>query len=393
MTGNRLADRMSAVEQSPIRQMFDLAKRAEAAGREDLVHLEIGEPDFDTPSHIIQAALDAASAGATHYTSNAGLPTLREAIAKSTAKTHGFTVDPTEEVLVTTGAMEALALAMLTTVNPGDEVILPSPSWPNYRTQVILAGATPVEVPLDPEDGFTLDSERVTNSMTERTAAVMLATPSNPTGRVFDPGAVKSVVDAAVDRDAYVIADEVYSRLLYGEYRTGITGYVDSPERVLTVESCSKTFAMTGWRVGWLLGPKDVVSAATILRESTTACTSSISQHAAIAALNGPMNEVDAMRSAFEERRDYVVDRIADIDGISCPPPEGAFYVFINVTEFGDSSLAMAKELLEDYDVVTTPGVGFGEAGEGRLRLSFANDLSRIEEGLDRIEAFAVDHR
>ncbi|WP_266081309.1 pyridoxal phosphate-dependent aminotransferase [Haladaptatus caseinilyticus] len=393
MTENRLADRMSAVEQSPIRQMFDLAKRVEAAGNEDLVHLEIGEPDFDTPSHIIQAAFDAASAGETHYTSNAGLPALREAIAESTDTAHGFTVDPTEEVLVTTGAMEALALAMLVTVNPGDEVILPSPSWPNYRTQVILAGATPVEVPLDADDGFSLDPEQVIESMTDRTAAVVLATPSNPTGRVADPDAVRTIVDAAVDRGAYVIADEVYSRLLYGKYQTGIAGYVDSPDRVLTVESCSKTFAMTGWRVGWLLGPEDAISAATVLRESTTACTSSISQHAAIAALNGPMDEVDAMRSAFEERRDYVVDRIADIDGISCPSPEGAFYVFIDVTEFGDSSLAMAKELLEDYDVVTTPGAGFGEAGEGQLRLSFANNLSRIEEGLDRIKAFAVDHQ
>ncbi|GAA0253886.1 pyridoxal phosphate-dependent aminotransferase [Haladaptatus pallidirubidus] len=393
MTGNRLADRMSAVEQSPIRQMFDLAKRAEAAGRDDLVHLEIGEPDFDTPSHITQAAFDAATAGATHYTSNAGLPELRKAIAQTTDSTHGFTVDPTTEVLVTTGGMEALALAMLVTVNPGDEVLLPTPSWPNHRTQAILAGATPIEVALDPDDGFTLDPERVIDSMTDRTAAVMLATPSNPTGRVFDPDAVRTVADAAAERDAYVIADEVYSRLLYGEYQTGIAGYVDSPDHVLTVESCSKTFAMTGWRVGWLLGPEDVVSAATILRESTTACTSTISQHAAIAALTGPMDEVEAMQLAFEERRDSVVDRIADIDGVSCPPPEGAFYVFIDVGDFGESSLSMAKQILEDYGVVTAPGSGFGGAGEGQLRLSFANNLSRIEEGLDRIEAFAADNR
>lgn len=373
--------------------MFDLAKEAEDAGREDLVHLEIGEPDFDTPANITEAACEAAAAGATHYTSNAGIPELRTAIAEKTESVHGFGVNPYEEVLVTTGAMEALTLAMLTTVDPGDEVILPTPTWPNYRPQAVMADATPIEVELDPDTGFSLDAGRVIDAMTERTGAVVLTTPSNPTGRVFDPEKVRPIVDAAVECDAYVIADEVYSRLLYGDYKTGIAGYVDHPERVLTVESCSKTYAMTGWRVGWLSGPKDVIAAAKMFRESTTGCTPSVSQHGAVEALTGPGDELEAMRAAFEERCEYVLDRIADIDSISCPTPEGAFYVFLDANSLGESSLEMARDLLYDYDVVTAPGDGFGAAGAGYLRLSFANSMDRLEAGLDRIEAFANDRR
>lgn len=371
--------------------MFDLAEEAEASGRDDLVHLEIGEPDFDTPAHVTEAAYKAAADGATHYTSNAGLLELRTAIAEKTAAVHGFTVDADDEVLVTTGAMEALALAMFSTIDSGDEVVIPTPAWPNYRMQAVLADARPVEVALESEAGFPLDAARVIDAMNEQTGAIVLTTPSNPTGRVAHPDEVRAVVDAAAECDAYVIVDEVYSRLLYGDYETGVAGYVDHPERVLTVESCSKTYAMTGWRVGWLLGPDDVVHAATTFRESTTACTSSISQHAAIAALTGPEDELRSMHSAFQERRDYVVDRIADISGVSCPTPEGAFYVFLDASELGDSSLEMAKELLYDYHVVTAPGDGFGEAGAGSLRLSFANSMDRLEAGLDRIAAFATD--
>jgi aspartate aminotransferase len=389
---DRLAQRTGAVERSAIRLMFDLAAELEAEGREDLVHLEIGEPDFDTPRHVIEAAYEAALAGETHYTSNAGIPALREAVAESTRATHGFEVDPDEEVLVTTGAMEALAVGLLTTVDPGEEVVLPAPTWPNYRTQAVLAGATPVEVPLSPADGFALDADRVTEAIGEDTGAVVLTTPSNPTGRVYDRESVRAVVDAAAAHDAFVVADEVYSRLCYGDQPTGVAGYVDHPERVLTVESCSKTYAMTGWRVGWLLGPEDVVGAATMFRESTTACTPSVSQHAAVAALTGPTDEVDAMRTAFAERRDYVVDRIAGIDGLACPTPEGAFYAFLDASALGADSVAMAKDLLYDYGVVTAPGDGFG-APDGYIRLSFANSLDRLEEGLDRLAAFAADRR
>lgn len=385
-----LTERVRASERSSIRHMFDLANREARTGR-DLVRLEIGEPDFDTPPHVIEAAAEAARAGHTHYTPNAGLLELREAISRTAAHESGLELDPETEVAVTTGGMEALHLAILTVADPGTEVVLPTPTWPNYLTQTRLADAIPVEVPLSPETGFDLDADRVIAAMNENTAAVVLCRPSNPTGRVYGRNAVTRVVDAAVRNDAYVIADEVYGGLTYDRPRESIAAFTDAPEHVLTVDSCSKTYAMTGWRVGWLAGPARVIDEVTTIREATTASTSSVSQHAAIAALSGPREPIDAMADAFETRREYVVERIAGLDELSAPRPQGAFYAFLDVREFEGSSLATAETLLAEYGVVVAPGGGFGDAGEGFLRLSFANSLDRLEEGFDRIERAIED--
>jgi aspartate aminotransferase len=385
----RLARRSRSVDRSSIRLMFDLAQQQDA---DDLVHLEIGEPDFDTPDHIVSAATDAAERGETHYTSNAGLVELREAVATDMDE-RGVDADPGSEITVTTGAMEALLLAILSVADPGEEVVIPTPAWPNYRTQVKLADATPVELPLSPEDDFALDPERVERAIGEETAAVVLTSPSNPTGQVYEREAVVDVVETAAAHDAYVIADEVYADIVYGDQPTGIAGYVDGHDNVLTVDSCSKTYAMTGWRLGWLAGPERVIDAATKLHESTTACAPSVSQHAAIAALEGPEEPVDEMREAYRERRDYVVDRLADVPEVACVDPDGAFYAFVDVSGLGDSSLDIAKRLLTEYGVVTAPGSGFGDAGEGHLRMSFANDIDRLETGLDRFESFVRDER
>jgi aspartate aminotransferase len=392
MSDGRLSRRAGRVGRSAIRRMFDLAAEREVAGATDLVHLEIGEPDFDTPAHVVEAAHEAATGGATHYTSNAGLSALREAVAEYLAG-HGVTADPGGEVVVTTGAMEALYLSLAATVDPGEEVLIPTPAWPNYDTQANLVDADPVEVPLSRETGFDLDPGRLRAAMGAATGAVVLTTPNNPTGRVYDREDVRAVVAAAADHDAYVVADEVYADLLYGEHATGVAGYVDSPERVLTVGSVSKTYAMTGWRVGWLAGPADVVGAATKLRESTTACTASVSQHAALAALTGPQDPAAEMAAAFEERRDYVTERVAGIDGVSCPEPEGAFYAFLDVSALPGASVDVAERLLDEYGVVVAPGGGFGDAGEGHVRMSFANSRERLAEGFDRIAAFVADER
>lgn len=384
---DRLAYRAASSERSSIRLMFDLAQQHNG----DLVHLEIGEPDFDTPEHIVSAAGDAAAAGKTHYTANAGLPELRAAIAADLGH-HGLDVDPETEIVVTSGAMEALLLVALTVVDPGEEVIIPSPAWPNYWTQARLADATPVSVPLSAEEEFALDPERIRGEINENTSAIILTTPSNPTGQVYDQEAVVEVVEIAAACDAYVVADEVYAELVYGDQPTGIAGYVDA-DNVLTVSSCSKTYAMTGWRVGWLAGPEDVIAAMTKLHESTTACAPSVSQHAAIAALEGPRDDVRRMRESFRERRDYMVERIAEIPDISCVEPDGAFYLFVDVSNLEKSSLDIAKRLLYDYGVVTAPGSGFGDAGEGYLRMSFANGMNRLETGLDRFAAFVRDER
>ncbi|WP_117594304.1 pyridoxal phosphate-dependent aminotransferase [Haloprofundus halophilus] len=379
-------ERVRAVDRSSIRVMFDLA---EATDR-DLVRLEVGEPDFDTPEHVVDAAAEAARAGETHYTSNAGLPEVREAISGTMADRFDVEV-AADEVVVTNGGMEALLLAVLSTVGPGEELLIPSPSWPNYWAQAKLADGVPVEVPMPADEGYSLDVARVTDALNENTAAVVLCSPSNPTGRMYDESAIREVVAAAAEYDAYVIADEVYLGLAYDRDPTGIAALTGHPDHVLTVNSCSKTYAMTGWRVGWLCGPGEIIDEVTKIHESTTSCASSVAQYAALAALTGPQEPVEAMYEAFRERRDYVVDRVDGIEGLSCPKPQGAFYAFLDIDVEG-SSLDVAKELLTEYGVVLAPGDGFGDAGAGKLRLSFANSLDRLELGFDRIER-ALDER
>ncbi|PSQ21473.1 aminotransferase class I/II [Halobacteriales archaeon QS_9_67_17] len=375
----RPTDRVRIPDRSSIRVLFDLAE--EVGG--DLVRLEVGEPDFDTPAHATEAAFAAAERGETDYTTNAGLPELREAIADTLAREYDLSYEP-DDVLVTTGGMEALHLAALCVLAPGDELLIPSPGWPNYWTQARLADATPVEVPMPYP--YDLDPDRLIERMGPDTGAVVLCSPSNPTGRVFDDDAVRAVVEAARDHDAYVIADEVYGALTYDRDPVGTAALVDQSDHVLTVGSCSKSHAMTGWRVGWLAAKSSVVDEATKIRESTTACTSTPAQHAAIAALTGPQEPVAEMQAAFARRRDYVADRLAAMDGVAAPRPEGAFYAFLDPEGY-DDSMALAKRLVREAGVVLAPGSGFGDAGAGKLRLSFANSMDRLEEGLDRLEA------
>jgi aspartate aminotransferase len=370
--------RVRGCDRSSIRVLFDLAESMD----EDLVRLEVGEPDFDTPAHVTEAAFAAAERGETSYTSNAGLPQLRAAVADTLAREFDLAYGP-DDVLVTTGGMEALHLAALSVLAPGDELLIPTPGWPNYRTQARLADATPVEVELPYP--YDLDADRVVERMGPETGAVLLCSPSNPTGRVFEPEAVRAVVEAARDHDAYVVADEVYGTLTYDRDPVATAALVDEADHVLTVGSCSKSYAMTGWRVGWLASESDVVAEATKVRESTTACTSTLAQHAALAALEGPQTPVREMRDAFAERRDYVADRLEAMDGVTAPRPEGAFYAFLDPEGYTDS-MALAKRLVREAGVVLAPGSGFGAAGEGKLRLSFANSLERLEEGLDRLE-------
>ena len=378
--------RIRGTERSSIRVMFDLAERLDR----DLVRLEVGEPDFDTPDHVIDAAAEAAHGGATHYTSNAGIPELRRAISDTLADRFGVEHDP-DEVVVTVGGMEALLLTTLATVSPGEELLGPGPTWPNYETQATLADAEFREVPMPAETGFALDADRVIDAMSDDTAAIVLTTPSNPTGRVFDREACRAVVEAAADHDAYVIADEVYLALTYDGPNEGIASYTGQPDHVVTIGSCSKTYAMTGWRLGWLAADGHLVDEIVSARESTTACASSVAQHAALAALTGPQEPFDGMYRAFKDRRDLVVDRVAGIDGLSCPRPEGAFYAFLD-PGIDDDALPIAKYLAREHGVVLAPGDGFGDAAPGRLRLSFANSAERLHEGFDRIEAGLAEY-
>lgn len=381
-TTRRVSKRVDAIEPQGIRTMFELAERRDG----DLVHLEFGEPDFDTPEHVVEAANEAARAGRTRYTSNAGIPALREAIAEQRATALGTAVDPTSEVVVTTGGVEALHLAIHSVADPGEEVVVPTPTWPNPISQATLASATPVEVPMDPADGFEPDPDRILDAIGPDTAAVVLTSPSNPTGQVYAADAVERIVDAAADADAYVLADEVYRELVYEEVPPPIARITDHDEWVLTIGSVSKTYAMTGWRVGWVHGPADVLRKITTIHEHTTSCVNTPAQHAALAALTGPDEPVERMRRAFERRRTYVLDRIDALPAVDAAPPAGAFYAFLDVRALEGTSTAIAKRLLREHDVVTAPGSAFGSGGEGHLRISFANGLDRLEAGLDRFE-------
>ncbi|MFD1635117.1 pyridoxal phosphate-dependent aminotransferase [Haloplanus ruber] len=380
-------ERVRGVERSSIRYMFDIAEEMD----EDLVRLEVGIPDFDTPEHAVDAACRAARDGHTSYTTNAGNPELRTAIADHMAGDYGVQVDP-EEVIVTAGGMEALHLAALCTVSPGDEVVFPTPGFPNYWVQIRMADGVPAPVPMPTESGFALDADRLVDAIGPETGLVILCSPNNPTGRTYDADAVRAVVDAAAEHDAYVVADEVYLGLSYERDPQGVAAMTGHPENVLTVNSCSKRYAMTGWRVGWLAGTTEIVDQATKIHESTTSCASSVSQHAALAALTGPQDDAEEMYDAFRERRDYVVERVADIEGLTGPRPEGAFYAFLD-PDLPGTSLEMAEHLLREHGVVLAPGDGFGAAGDGWLRLSFANSLDRLETGLDRIERALADAR
>ena len=379
--------RVRGIEPQQIRVMFERAAEYEREHDEtDLVHLEFGEPDFDTPQHVVDAAHEAASAGATRYTSNAGIPELREAIAEKRSRETDRTIDPDAEVVVTNGGVEALHLAIHTVADPGEEVVVPTPAWPNPISQARLAGAVPVEVPMAAADGFKPDPDRIVDAIEPETAAVVLTSPSNPTGRVVSADAAARVVEAAAEHGAYVLADEVYRDLTYGDTPPRIATVTDRDDRVLSIGSFSKAYAMTGWRVGWLTGPADVVAEITKIHESTTSCVNTPAQYAAIEALTGPQEPFREMKAAFRSRRDYVVDRIASIPRVSVAEPEGAFYAFVDVSDLEGSSADVAERLLYDYEVVTAPGEAFGDGGEGHLRLSFANDRDRLETGLDRLE-------
>ena len=378
---NAHAARVDAFERSPIRVMFDMAAEAERNG-DDPVRLEVGEPDFDTPARVTEAAFEAARGGATDYTESVGIAPLRRAIADRLGE-YGVEHTP-GDVIVTAGGMEALHVTNLALVDPGEEVVVPTPAWPNYAIHAALADGQIRRVPTPPP--YDLDAERVIEAMGPDTAAVVLTTPSNPTGRVYDPEPTRAVVEAAADHDASVIADEVYAGLTFDREPQGIAGLVDDASHVVTVGSLSKTHAMTGWRLGWLAAAPDVVEAATAVREGTTSCPAAPAQHAAIEALTGPRDAEREMYAAFRDRRDYVADRVADIDGVSAPRPQGAFYAFVDV-DGADDGLQLAKRLLREGGVALAPGTAFLDEPKGRVRLSFANSMDRLEEGLDRLEA------
>jgi len=363
------------------------AKALEAQGR-DIVHLEIGEPDFDTPANIIAAGVEALRGGHTHYTPAAGIPPLREAIAEYVAETRGIPVDAAN-VVVVPGGKPIIFFCILAQVDAGDEVIMPNPSFPIYESMVNFVGAKPVFVRLSEDSGFGFDMDMFERSLSDRTRLVILNSPSNPTGGVMSQAQIETIAGLLRDRpDVTVLSDEIYSRILYSGEHHSIASEPGMLERTIVLDGYSKTYAMTGWRLGYGVMPVPLAEAVTQLQINATSCVNAATQVAGLEALQGPQDSVDRMVAAFRERRDLVVAGLNAIPGLRCVMPEGAFYAFPNVSGLGIDQDVLAGRLLNEAGVAVLPGTAFGAYGQGYLRLSYANSIANLQKALDRIGAF-----
>jgi aspartate aminotransferase len=380
----RLARRMARLGTETAFEVLVRARALEAKGRE-IVHLEIGEPDFDTPSNIIEAASDALHKGWTHYGPSAGLPALREAIAEEISRSRKVQVKP-EEVVVVPGGKPIIFFTLLALVNEGDEVIYPNPGFPIYESMINFVGAKAVPIRLREKMDFRLDVEELRRLINNRTKLIILNSPQNPTGGVLTRKDVEAIAAAIGDREVMVLSDEIYCRLIYeGEHFSlmSVDGFKD---RTILLDGFSKTYAMTGWRLGYGVMRPDLAVQIARLMTNSNSCTASFTQVAGVEGLRGPQDSVDRMREEFRRRRDRFVERINQIRGFSCRLPKGAFYTFPNIAGTGWPSKRLADALLEDAGVACLSGTAFGEFGEGYLRFSVANSIENIDKALDRIE-------
>ena len=372
-----------ALPRSGIREVMDLARQMD-----DVIVLVVGEPSFNTPAHIIDAAAEAAHGGTTKYTPNAGLPGLRGAVAERYTRKFGRQVTP-GEVLVTAGAVNALAAIVAAIAEEGDEIMIPDPGWPNYVAMIELARVVPVRYRLEPEQGYRPDLAAMEARITPRTKAIIINNPSNPTGGVFDEATVKGLVDLARKHDLWLIADEVYEDLIFaGEH---IPAARFDSERVITISGVSKSYAMTGWRIGWAITNPELVALCGKIQEALVSCPPAPSQAAAEAAVRGPQEMVEEMRLAYQRRRDLVRDIFLPL-GMLPAVPEGAFYALVDLREAGIPSRDLSRMLLEEEHVAAAPGSTFGDVAEGMLRISLATADDDLREGCERIVRFARRH-
>jgi aspartate/methionine/tyrosine aminotransferase len=379
------ADRMALLGTETAFEVLAKAKALEKQGK-NIIHLEIGEPDFDTPQNIKEAAVKALYSGYTHYVPAAGIPELREAIAEYVSKTRSIPVDP-EEVVVTPGAKPIMFFAILACVNPGEEVLYPNPGFPIYESMINFVGAKPVPIPLKEEDDFSIDHEYVKENISKKTKMIILNSPENPTGGVLTKEDLKVIADCIAHRnDVIVLSDEVYSRIIYEETHESIASLPGMKEKTIILDGFSKTYAMTGWRLGYGVMRKNLAEKITQLMINSNSCTCAFVQIAGIEALKGPQDFVDRMVAEFRKRREIIVEGLNRIKGITCKKPKGSFYVFPNITGTGMRSSELSDYLLNEAGVAVLSGTAFGEYGEGYLRMSFANSAENIKEALKRIE-------
>ena len=380
---------MMLIKPSGTMVMAEKAREMERKGRK-IYHLDIGEPDFDTPMHIKEAAVKAIKEGFTHYTSSRGILELREAICDD-LKTRGIDADPKNEILVTPGAKHAIYCACLSTLDPGDEVLVLSPTWPTHFQCIEIAEARAVEVPCG--EDYSLDEEALKTRITGKTRMILTVSPNNPTGGVLSEEAVKTIVDIAEDHDLLILSDEIYDRIVYDGFKPLSPASVkNGNDRTIVINGFSKTYAMTGWRLGYAYANREIIESMTRIQQATTTCPVSFVQMAAIAALKGPQDHVEEMVEEYDRRRRFTVEKLNEIEGFRCIMPKGAFYVFPDISSLKTPSSEFCLRLLEETGVSTTPGSIFGECGEGHIRISYASSIQTISEGVKGIREFVESY-
>jgi len=379
----KFAAKMEKLKVETAFEMMAKAKKLEAGGKK-IIHLEIGEPDFDTPKNIKEAAKKALDDGKTHYGPSAGLPEHRKAIAEYYSKQIGVPYGP-EHVVVTPGAKPIMSFAITALLEEGDECLVPDPGFPIYQSMVKFNGGVPVPLPLREENDFRLDVKELKSKITKKTKLIILNSPHNPTGGILTKDDLKAVADISVNNDIPVLSDEIYDRMIYEGKFESIAQFDGMKERTIILNGYSKTYAMTGWRVGYGLMPVELVEHMAQLMTNINSCTATFSQIACIEALKGPQDEVDAMLAELKKRRDFIVNGINKIPGLSCRMPAGAFYAFANIKKTGMTSKQMTEFLLTEAGVCALGGSNFGAAGEGYIRFSYANSIENIGQALEQI--------
>ena len=382
----RLSQRMARLGTETAFEVLVRARALEAQGK-NVVHLEIGEPDFDTPPHIVEAGARALKGGATHYGPSAGIPELRAAIAEDSTRWRGVRATP-EMVVVTPGAKPIMFFVILALVDEGDDVLYPNPGFPIYESMIRYIGGNPVPVRLLEEKAFSLDVDQLCSKVGPRTRLIILNYPHNPTGGTISDSGLRAIADVAAKYGVPVLSDEIYGRILYdGEHRS-IAAMPGMEPLAIVLDGFSKTYAMTGWRLGYGIMPAPMAQVVAKLQTNSTSCTATFSQMAAVEAVKGDQSSVERMVAEFHRRRDVIVDGLREIRGFSCVRPKGAFYVFPNITGTGFSSRTLADRLLDEAGVACLSGTAFGEFGEGHLRFSYATSMENIQEALRRIKGW-----
>ena len=379
---NFLSDKVTSLKPSGIRKFFDIVSEMK-----DAISLGVGEPDFDTPWFIRDEGIYSLEKGKTFYTSNAGLKDLRKEIAAYIKRTQALNYDPDNEIIVTVGGSEAIDIGLRAVINPGDEVIIPQPSYVSYEPCALLAGAKPVIINLKAENEFRLTPQELIEAITEKTKVLILPYPNNPTGAIMERGDLEKIAKIVVEKDILVMSDEIYSALTYKGRHVSIASLEGMKERTILINGFSKAYAMTGWRLGYACGPKDIIKQMTKIHQFAIMCAPTTSQYAAVTALKKGDEAVEQMRLSYNQRRRFLMNAFKEI-GLECFEPYGAFYVFPCIKEFGMTSEEFATKLLMEEKVAVVPGTAFGDCAEGYLRISYAYSLENLKEAVARIHKF-----